>query len=111
MNKSGYPDPTAEKAIASVMKEQKRASKMMELKDTIPLMISEDYKERFKAEYYQLKIRYKKLRNMVDHWDSLQFKPTIGKQLYRLQLDAMSSYILVMEHRAKGEGVTLDEVI
>ena len=33
----------------------------MELKDTIDLMTSEDYKDRFKAEYYQTKIRYDKL--------------------------------------------------
>ena len=31
---------------------------MQELKDTIQNMVSEDYKERFKAEYYQTKIRY-----------------------------------------------------
>lgn len=31
---------------------------MNELKDTIELMNSSDYKDRFKAEYYQLKIRY-----------------------------------------------------
>ena len=30
----------------------------MVLKDTIDLMTSEDYKERFLAEYQQLKIRY-----------------------------------------------------
>jgi hypothetical protein len=30
---------------------------MNELKDTIELMNSSDYKDRFKAEYYQLKIR------------------------------------------------------
>ena len=29
----------------------------MELKDTIEMMVSVDYKERFKAEYLQLKIR------------------------------------------------------
>lgn len=34
---------------------------MNELKDTIELMNSSDYKDRFKAEYYQLKIRYTKL--------------------------------------------------
>ena len=28
----------------------------MELKDTVEMMGSEDYKERFKAEYYQVKI-------------------------------------------------------
>ena len=30
----------------------------MELKDTISMMTSSDYKERFRAEYFQLKIRY-----------------------------------------------------
>ena len=30
----------------------------MELKDTVALMESDDYKDRFKAEYYQTKIRY-----------------------------------------------------
>ena len=34
----------------------------MELKDTVEAMCSEDYKERLAAEYYQLKIRYKKLK-------------------------------------------------
>lgn len=32
----------------------------MELRDTAEMMNSADYKERFKAEYYQLKIRYGK---------------------------------------------------
>ena len=33
----------------------------MELKDTIELMQSADYKDRFKAEYFQAVIRLKKL--------------------------------------------------
>lgn len=37
----------------------------MELKDTIKIMNSSDYKERFKAEYYQTKIRYEKLHSMT----------------------------------------------
>ena len=37
----------------------------MELKDAIELMNSEDYKEQFKAEYYQTKIRYDKLHQML----------------------------------------------
>lgn len=32
----------------------------MELKDTVEMMGSVDYKERFKAEYLQAKIRYEK---------------------------------------------------
>lgn len=34
----------------------------MELKDTVEMMNSADYKERFKAEYQQVVIRYKKLK-------------------------------------------------
>ena len=50
----------------------------MDLKDTIELMQSEDYKERFKAEYYQVKIRLEKLEAMLDKWDKgeLDFTPT-----------------------------------
>lgn len=33
----------------------------MKLQDTIEMMNSDDFKERFKAEYYQLKIRGMKL--------------------------------------------------
>lgn len=41
----------------------------MELKDTIEMMTSSDYKERFKAEYYQLKLRYDKLALMITKRD------------------------------------------
>ena len=37
----------------------------MELKDTVELMNSADYKERFKAEYLQTKIRYDKLHKLI----------------------------------------------
>lgn len=35
---------------------------MIEFKDTIELMLSEDYKERFKAEYHQTELRYERLK-------------------------------------------------
>lgn len=38
----------------------------MELKDTVNGMLSEDYKERFVAEYQQTKIRYEKLKKFCD---------------------------------------------
>ena len=34
----------------------------MELNNTVELMNSSDYRDRFKAEYYQTKIRYEKLK-------------------------------------------------
>ena len=49
----------------------------MELKETINLMTSADYKERFKAEYYQVKIRYEKLKNMYDNF--MKDKPLLSQ--------------------------------
>lgn len=81
----------------------------MILKDTIDLMISEDYKERFLAEYQQLKIRYDGLCNMIDKWnrDELNFTPTCPRSTYALQLKAMEDYLVVLEMRAVVEGIEL----
>ena len=43
--------------------------KIVDIKDTVDLMISPDYKERFRAEYYQLKLRYNKLKAMLKDWE------------------------------------------
>ena len=37
----------------------------MNLNDTVKMMNSANYKERFKAEYWQTKIRYEKLHRMT----------------------------------------------
>lgn len=81
----------------------------MELKDTVEMMGSEDYKERFKAEYCQVKIRYGKLKYMLEKWDNelLDFIPTCPRSTYDMQIRAMSDYIAVLEARAVMEGITL----
>ena len=80
-----------------------------ELKQTVELMNSSDYKERFKAEYYQLKIRYDKLHNMFEKWDKnkLDFTPTCSRFTYARQLNAMAFYLKVLEERAVVEKVEL----
>lgn len=82
---------------------------MMDLKDTVKMMMSEDYKERFKAEYYQLRIRYEKLKGMVAKWDkaTLDFIPNCPRSTYELQLKFMYEYMAILEARAKMEGVNL----
>lgn len=79
------------------------------LKDTVELMNSEDYKERFIAEYKQLVIRYKGLRNMLDKWDrgELNFKPTCPRSTYNMQIRAMEDYIAILEARAVMEEIVL----
>ena len=85
----------------------------MKLVDTVEMMNSADYKERFKAEYAQLVIRYNGLRNMLEKWDNgtLEFEPTCPRSTYNLQIKAMTDYIAVLEARAVMEDVDLESVI
>lgn len=82
---------------------------MKKLCDTVELMNSADYRERFKAEYLQVVIRYKGLRNMLDKWDrgELEFKPTCPRSTYNMQIKAMVDYIAILEARAVIELITL----
>ena len=81
----------------------------MTLEETKDLMCSPEYKERFKAKYYQLKIRYEKLKAMCEKWDKgeLDFKPTCPRYICSLQLDKMAGYLIVLEDRAEIEGIEL----
>ena len=94
-----------------VIKEAKGENKQMELKDTITMMTSDDYKERFKAEYYQVKIRYEKLLAMMDKWEKgeLTFTPTCPRETYNFQLRAMKEYLDILVIRAKIENIDLGE--
>ena len=81
----------------------------MKLIDTVPLMNSEDYRDRFKAEYYQVYIRFVKLKAMLEKWDKdeLDFEPTCPRSTYDMQLKAMRDYISVLEARAVMENIGL----
>lgn len=81
----------------------------MELKDTVELMNSDDYKERFKAEYYQTKIRYEKLHKVVVEYEAnkLDFEPNCSIDLLKSQKAAMGQYLYALEVRAKIEEIEL----
>lgn len=80
----------------------------MELKDTIELMSSDDYKDRFRAEYWQTKIRYDKLHKMLVKYDArtLSFEP-VNVELLREQAAAMGRYLYLLEERAELEQIEL----
>lgn len=82
---------------------------LKELKDTIEMMTSSDYKERLKAEYYQLKLRYDKLALMITKWveGTLEFEPSCSRTLLSRQLHHMRMYMIDLETRAKIEGIDL----
>ena len=71
------------------------------------MMTSADYKERFKAEYIELKTRIEKLSAMLKKWrdGALEFTPSCSYELLHKQLVFMEEYLDVLEERAKIENV------
>ena len=84
-------------------------NKNPELAATAEGMVSADYKDRFVAEYIQVKNRYNGLMKMVEQWDggSLPFTPTCPRETYNFQLRAMKDYMDILVVRAKIEGIEL----
>lgn len=82
---------------------------MKELKDTINLMQSDDFKERFKAEYYQTEIRYNKLSEIIGKYydNALKFTPKTPIRILEAQLNAMGVYLDMLQRRAEYENITL----
>lgn len=82
----------------------------MTLIDTIELMTSSDYTERFKAEYWQTKIRYEKLHKTVTKYEAgtLSFTPSCSLELLKEQKRYMGQYLYCLEVRAEIEGIKLD---
>ncbi len=81
----------------------------MDLALTADLMKSSDYKERFKAEYFQLKIRSEKLHAMLLKYEAgtLDFTPSCSFELLKKQYDAMKDYLFCLEARVLVEKVDL----
>ena len=106
-----------------------------EMADTIDMMKSPDYKTRFIAEYVQLKIRYEKLKHLLnkreafnnkfydyskapvsdeqsmkDLIDWLGFKPSCSFRLLKEQREQMGELLHTLEVRAEIEGINLTKV-
>lgn len=85
----------------------------MTLLETSNLMVSEDYKERFLAEYYQLCIRTFKLSDVLNKYyhNALEFELSCPIWLLEEQYRTMRQYIEVMQHRAELEKIDLGNII
>ena len=92
---------------------EKKEKNNMELKETVELMNSKDYKERFVAEYHQVKIRYEKLKNFCN---KIEVETMLGKEvtkhdcpleLLREQQKYMGLYLSILEKRALIENIVL----
>ena len=85
------------------------STEITSLADTYRLMKSEDYKDRFKAEYYQTVIRFDKLYQMLVKYENgtLEFKPTCPIKILKEQKNIMLKYIGILEERARIEKIDL----
>lgn len=87
----------------------------MELKETVDLMLSPSYKERFVAEYLQTKERYERLKHFCNKIEaSYRYKSKVEEpqhdcdfDLLREQQRAMGEYLHILEVRAIIEGIDL----
>ena len=84
----------------------------MELKDTIELMISADWKDRFIAEYLQTKIRYEKLHKLIVKREvgKCDFNTQISLKSWRTQAYNMGQYLHELEKQAAIHGIELPKV-
>ena len=82
----------------------------MNLLDTKEMMGSSDFKERFRAEYFQLKLRLEGLEKMLVGYknETLTFKPICSYDLLNSQARIMKVYLEILEERALLESVNLD---
>lgn len=85
----------------------------MELKDTITLMQSDDYTERFIAEYLQLCIRKEKLEILITKYkrNELSFTPDCSVAMLEVQLAIMIGYMSILENRARIEKINLYDFV
>ncbi|KWW29285.1 MAG: hypothetical protein AUK63_1507 [bacterium P3] len=83
----------------------------MNLSEIAKLMLDGDYRNRFRAEYYHLKVRLNNLKAVLKLWDEnkLDFTPDCPRSIYTIQLRAMEEYLAVLEARARIENVNIDD--
>ena len=86
----------------------------MRLEDTAKLMTSEDYKERFIAEYVQAAIREKRLNKVLAavycNETPLCFSLSCPLSLLEEQHITMLKYCNILEYRAKIEKIELPSI-
>lgn len=106
-----YPDGYESWSPKKVFEEAYRKLKGNELLATAKPMFSADFRERFRAEYYQLKIRKEKLDKMLEGYKdgTLPFHPKCSYELLKSQSDTMGNYLKILEERARIEDVPLEE--
>ena len=83
-----------------------------DLQETVYAMTSDDYKQRFIAEYAQVAIRANKLSDIINRYfnDALDFKLECDIWLLVEQYMVMKHYIEILQKRAEIENIDLTTI-
>ena len=81
----------------------------MTMQETTVMMLSDNYIDRFRAEYYQLKIRYERLVEMIDKYKegTLEFTLKCPIEVLEHQKNTMEIYLDILADRAEIEEIEL----
>ena len=87
-----------------------------EFEETVQMMLSEDYKARFVAEYRQTKIRYERLKKFYNRIEMAETHPKkvempphdCNVELLSSQMFHMRNYLDILDKRAIVEDICLD---
>lgn len=81
----------------------------MELKDTVDGMLSNNWEERLKAEYNQLKIRIEKLSQYMNKLKQEEIQEHYNGELFQctIQLLSMKDYLNAIENRMNNLNISL----
>lgn len=77
---------------------------MKQLKDTVDLMLSDNWQDRLKAEIYQCQIRKDKLRTVLENLP----KDDASYEMLQSQYIHMIDYLVDLQSRAAAFGIELD---
>lgn len=85
---------------------------MMALESTIELMCSDNWAQRFVAEYMQTKIRYEKLHKLIvlREVGKIDFDTPISLESWKAQAHYMGLYLYELEKQAAIHGIDLPSV-
>ncbi len=90
----------------------------LNLSDTVRLMNSSDYRDRFVAEYVQTKIRYERLKAFCNRIEAAKLDPELTEpkhdcslELLRRQQSVMGEYLHQLELRAVIEDIDLEDAV
>lgn len=84
---------------------------MNTLAETVPYMLSTDWKERQVAEYWQTKIRKDRLDAIIEQYEAgtLPYPLACPIEYLKFQSVVMHQYLFVLELRAEKEGIDYDD--